>query len=192
MNFTNEQRRHLIEKYPYLIPRNMWTGEVDPNYNYDYIRGEGEIPQGWRRLFLMYCKAIHKPLRESNMIEKFQFSQIKEKYGTLRLYNFGLPQSIYYLETIYECFSKYICQRCGQWADVQTSDWIESLCNDCYNKDPEYRVDKLNKPKWASVEDWNREKEFSTITNYSYKSLIQEYDKIKDMTDEEFFNYLIQ
>jgi hypothetical protein len=46
MNLTKEQRKKLTELYPFLIPRNVFTDEIPENYDYDYIRGEGEIPFG--------------------------------------------------------------------------------------------------------------------------------------------------
>ena len=28
--------KELIERYPFLLPRNRWTGEIPEDYDYDY------------------------------------------------------------------------------------------------------------------------------------------------------------
>ena len=38
-----EQIKKLVERYPYLLPRNVWTGEVPEDYDYTYIIGV-EVP----------------------------------------------------------------------------------------------------------------------------------------------------
>ena len=58
MELTVEQNKKLVEKFPYLIPTNIWTGEVVDNYDYSYNEGECDLPIGWHRLFLLYCKNI--------------------------------------------------------------------------------------------------------------------------------------
>ena len=52
MDFTMEQNKALIEHFPYLQPRSLWTDEIAPDYSYDHIRGQWELPDGWGRLFL--------------------------------------------------------------------------------------------------------------------------------------------
>lgn len=190
--FTKEQRKRLIELYPYLQPTNIWTGEIPGGFDYDYVRGEGEIPEGWRRLFFMYCKAIRDPLIKANMLDKFKFSDIKEKYGTLRLYNMGYPENIGHITTLYEGFSQYVCENCGERASVVSYGWITSLCDRCWSDYPiDCPCDFLSKAKWAKVEIWDSKIKSLIGIYYSYKSLIKEYDKIKNLTNEEFYNYLI-
>ena len=135
MNLTKEQRKKLTELYPFLIPRNVFTDEIPENYDYDYIRGEGEIPFGWRRLFFMYCKKIRPILSEYNLLDNYRFNQLKEKYGTLRIYDNAAPAKIHILNSLYSCFANYICQRCGQFANFETSGWVESICENCYTKE---------------------------------------------------------
>ena len=54
---ANEQ---LIKFMPYLQPRNVWTDEIPKDYDYEYIRGEHEIPEGWLSLFLDIFTHIQK------------------------------------------------------------------------------------------------------------------------------------
>ena len=55
--YTVEQNKKLIEKFPYLMPINLWTLEPVKDYDFDYIRGDYELPDGFMRCFLLYCKA---------------------------------------------------------------------------------------------------------------------------------------
>ena len=95
--------KELIKNMPYLQPRNVWTDEIPKDYDYEYIRGEHELPEGWFSLFLDMCKDIRKPLEKSSYLNKFRFTQIKEKYGSLRVYNNGCP------EEVHDIFLKRIC-----------------------------------------------------------------------------------
>jgi hypothetical protein len=96
------------------------------------------LPEGWRKAF---CPQIWEELKnilaKANYVEDFTFSQIKEKYGTIRLYHLGVPSSIYEevsnWEAKYENLSEQVCINCGKPAEVITSGWITFLCKDCYN-----------------------------------------------------------
>ena len=86
LNLTKEENKMLIEYFPFLQPRNVWTDKIPEDYDYDYILGVGDLPYGWERLFLLYCKHLKVELDKFNFTDKFRFSQIKEKYGDMRLY----------------------------------------------------------------------------------------------------------
>ena len=81
MTLTSEQRKQLIDLYPYLQPCNLWTGKISEDYDYIYIREEHEIPEGWIRLFFLYCKNLRSRLVGTETIDKFRFSQLKERYS---------------------------------------------------------------------------------------------------------------
>ena len=55
-------RKALIEKYPYLQPRRMTDGKISTDYDYQYIVGEHDLPEGWLVLFLQACEDIRFPL----------------------------------------------------------------------------------------------------------------------------------
>lgn len=75
--------KQLIAKYPWLLPRNRWTGEVVEDYDYSYTELD-DMPDGWRAAFgEQMCEEIQQAL---NMMEPYQAAdfrivQIKEKYG---------------------------------------------------------------------------------------------------------------
>ena len=129
---TQEEIKKLVERYPYLLPRNVFSGALSKDYDYTYIRGIGEIPVGWNKLFLQLCEDIRQPLIDADYIDEFMFSQIKEKWGHLECYHFGAPETVYDIIDKYSVMASYICTRCGKPATCETQGYIESFCDDCW------------------------------------------------------------
>lgn len=132
LNLSKEENKRLIEYFPFLQPRNVWTDKILEDYDYDYILGVGDLPYGWERLFLLYCKHLKVELDKFNFTDKFRFSQIKEKYGDMRLYNNGYPKDSKCsdLEYIYSHLSTYVCQECGKPAKYESRGWIAQECEE--------------------------------------------------------------
>ena len=207
MDFTMEQNKALIEHFPYLQPRSLWTDEIVPDYSYDHIRGQWELPDGWHRLFLLYCMSIKPILAKADFVDRFRFSQIKEKYGVLTIYDNGCPQEIYQeicdLNYIYTRISKLICQQCGQFAIYESRGWVSYFCKDCsekiFDKDSLLPVDEpdyeINIEWWEAIKDeaGNSTGEYNKLQRqldaFPY---FEEYLNCLKMTDEEFLDYLFQ
>lgn len=188
-SFTPEQNKKLVEIYPYLMPRNVWTDEVLEDYDYSYIVGQHELPEGWLRLFLLYCKAIRPLLVDSNQIEKFRFSQVKEKYGSMRLYSFCYPEEMRDVEWLYSGYSEFVCQRCGRMAKMSTIGWIEQLCLDCYGSLKDNRTaEAVVKHRTMKIGRYTPDG-MKTIV-LSYREVNKEYMKCIKMSDEQFFRYI--
>lgn len=130
---SQEEVKQLIERYPYLTPRNVWTDKIPEDYDYTYIIGD-ELPQGWKKLFLQMCEDIRQPLIDSNYINNFRFTQVKEKYNTMRCYVTNAPKDIFQILFKYEVMAKFICTQCGQPATQEIQGYVISLCDECYNK----------------------------------------------------------
>lgn len=69
----------LIEKYPWLKSRNLWTGEeIDNNNEYTWL---DDMPNGWKKVFgLQLCEELDKILEKANYRNDYRISQIKEKW----------------------------------------------------------------------------------------------------------------
>lgn len=174
-NLTKEQQRNkeLIERYPYLLPRDAWTGEVIEDYDYTWIE-DCELPYGWRRLFLQMCEDIRQPLIDADYLDKFRFSQVKEKYNRMECYTLGAPEAVHDIISKYTMMACYVCSRCGKPATFETDGYVASYCDDCWqdfakqwkgrwlNFKPYYTVCGFSKDgswreKTISFEDeWNR------------------------------------
>lgn len=132
INENIQKNKELCERMPYLIPINPWTGKIPKGYDYSYIAGEYDLPKGWQKLFLQMCEEILPVLEKTNFKEKFQFSQIKEKFGWMRVYTFGAPEEVRDIIAKYEHVSGYVCSECGRPASFRTKGYILPYCNDCW------------------------------------------------------------
>lgn len=125
----------LIEKYPFLV--------VEDPYGSDNLTScwLDDLEPGWRAAFgERLCEDLVKSLKEDNCEDEFKFEQIKEKYGSLRLYAIGYGEHTKQVLAKYEELSKYICGHCGKVARYVTSGWIYPLCEECMLKVNSYRV----------------------------------------------------
>ena len=119
-------------RYPFYKVRNVWT---DKFMGYDHTLYD-HIPEGWRKAFgKQLSKELKKQLKKDNQLKTFRFSQIKEKYGTLRLYNFGCSEECMKLLDKYEKLSSHYCIKCGKKAKYETEGYILYLCEKCFKEE---------------------------------------------------------
>ena len=123
-------------KYPFIKTRNRWTGKF---MGYTFTEDE-QIPRGWYKAFGKDLlndikkagkesrKRIGKHLSWKKMIT---WEQIKEKFGTLRLYASATDEIMLVLDK-YEIMSRFYCINCGKKAKYVTHGWIEYYCEDCF------------------------------------------------------------
>lgn len=128
---TRDQVKELVDKLPFLYPRNVWTDEPVEDYDYDAIWWADGLPRGWRKLFLQCCEDIGEVLKKTDQLNTFRFNQVKEKYNTMRMYHQGTSQEAQDILNKYEYLSTFICQDCGKPAQYETGGWITSYCADC-------------------------------------------------------------
>lgn len=148
----------LCLRYPFLVPRSRWTGDV---IWYDEIDGAlydetrmsvggrvdafkttelDALPIGWMARFgLEVCEDVRTVLGRSaigDAVELYHIDQIKEKFGTLRWYSSGVPNDVYEDELrvidLYEDISARTCIQCGGFDRVRgTHGWISYECVHC-------------------------------------------------------------
>ena len=132
-----------------MQPRNVWTDNVAEDYDFSYtILDQFEI--GWRLAFgERLCTELKEALEKANYVDKFRFSQIKEKWGHLCLYNFGCNQEAWGVIHKYEKISKYTCGHCGKPATKVSTGWIYPYCDDCAEKSAKHEY-------FADINDFYR------------------------------------
>lgn len=141
---TKMQNKKLIKRYPFLLPRNCWTGKVVDDYDYSYTEYDC-IDIGWRKAF---GKLLLEDLREAciktNYLYELRLEQIKEKYGQLRIYTNAAPQEIHDVIRKYEFISEYVCIHCGKPEAIVVNNygWMLPLCKDCWNASNKRRESK--------------------------------------------------
>lgn len=133
-----EENKKLIARYPFLIPRNVFTDKVPENYDYSYTLLD-DMPSAWSNCFGEFlCEDLRELLIRSNYLDKYRITQIKEKFGELRWYDNGVPMSVHeeycILMDKYREISHYVCVNCGAFpANVCiVSGWIVPYCSTCY------------------------------------------------------------
>jgi hypothetical protein len=102
-----------------------------------------EHGDGWHGILRAACKLIdtHTNRRTQDgvtcdvfMLEtkpSFHFTQIKEKFGTIRLYHDGGDSYCDGVVDMAEAMSAVTCERCGAPGKPNDSGWISTLCEAC-------------------------------------------------------------
>lgn len=113
-------KEDLIRKYP------TWFASVTK----DMVGGFG-IGDGWMPMFTELCERI----AETNPPVGFYFTQIKEKFGLLRIYCRNGTDVIENLLAQYEKKSGSIGEMCGSTSEVETKGKgrIATWCRQCRN-----------------------------------------------------------
>lgn len=140
-------------KYPFYKRYNRWTGKF---CGYTYTEYD-QLNYGWQKAFgkqmsedikkagKEYRKTNHKYVSWKNMII---FTDIKEKYGTLRLYANCIDE-IQKVLTKYELLSLGYCIFCGKPTRYVTEGYINYLCEDCLMK--LYKINNVEDIKNDSI-----------------------------------------
>lgn len=188
MKLTVEQIKQLTTKYPYIIPRNLFTDEIVKDYNYTWTIADN-LPTGWTRLFLLWCKNANKIMSDKE-INTFRFSDVKQKYGTMRLNNFGATEAVHRLITKYEAYSYNICSCCGKLATRESMGWwIESYCRDC-SKNVKAATKPLKHKHTLHIIEYNKGKKHHHF--YPLWRVDMQYKKCLKMNDTKFINYILE
>ena len=159
------RNKKLVKRYPWIAP-------VDWNWNrikgYSFTMYD-DVPIGWKRAFgKIMLEEYREVLIRNHYLRDFQWEQVKEKYGTLRLYSNGAPKAALDLETKYDYISGFFCISCGRMnSPMLTGGWVEPLCEDCYNK----RITRQKR--------WHEKNCKGTFTYTPYKDLKKKDQEIE-------------
>ena len=74
--------KELIEKYPWLQYRNVWTDEKLENE----LTWLSDLPDGWSEAFgLQMVEELDQILRKANFQNDYKITQIKEKWRQFKV-----------------------------------------------------------------------------------------------------------
>lgn len=128
--------KELCERYPFLIPWKVRQGIIK-DFNYDYTLLDWMEP-GWREAFgIQMCEELREALIAADALERYQVTDVKEKYGELRWYSYGGTNSTHEIEKKYLLLSRGICGRCGKPATHIGTFWIYPYCDEHATSDAE-------------------------------------------------------
>lgn len=93
------------------------------------------MPIGWRKCFgIQMCKEIKQALLENGgrkALRKYRITQIKEKWGELRWYDFHSCQDVWNVIDKYAYISRHTCIECGRIAKYMSKGYICPYCEKC-------------------------------------------------------------
>lgn len=136
----SELENTLYEKYPQFFTNK------DKSIKESCMAWGCECGNGWFDIISSLCwmirqhednKVWRKKYLEENDPEKLKnepeyfpvkFDQIKEKYGTLRVYFSGGDEYVEGLVSMSEAISGKICEVCGNKGEPNKGGWITTLC----------------------------------------------------------------
>lgn len=108
---NQRKRDEILKKYPKMFKRVKYF----------------EIEDGWLDLLDQLCKLLEP------MLEEDQYAtQVKEKYGGLRVYMTVLSDKAWGIIEQFEEQSKKVCEVCGQPGFVRRNrGYMQALCDKC-------------------------------------------------------------
>lgn len=138
-----ELENKLYEKYP------QFFSNKDKGIKQSCMAWGCDCNNGWYEILASLCWMISQhernkednkkylekndPERLASLPEYFpvKFDQIKEKYGTLRVYFSGGDEYVEGLVSMAETISGKICEVCGNKGQPNKGGWITTLCDGC-------------------------------------------------------------
>lgn len=119
---THELEEQLYIDFPLLFANRETKGSC---MVYGCEHGDG-----WHGILRAACKKIADHERLA-IARTFRFVQIKEKYGTLRLYHDGGDSYCDGVVDMAEAMSAVTCEQCGAPGKPNDGGWISTLCEGC-------------------------------------------------------------
>lgn len=116
-----------------------WEDYLNNTYTFQksYYNGEQisyECGDGWFQLLKDMFEEIKEQMDKHN-IEVLYISQIKEKFGGLRVYADFPNKEIEDIAEKYENKSLTVCEYCGLPSHLRIfRGWVYNMCDPCYNK----------------------------------------------------------
>lgn len=152
-----QKNKALCKRFPFLIPRNVWTDKISwLNKPYDNTLAEW-FPKGWWKSFgLQLCEELREELLKYNYLHKYRITDIKEKFGEIRIYDDGSPKGCEVTHIIddYSALSENICMFCGapDTSMIEWGGWLTTICRECYDRNQRKNKNKLEYDFWKPTE----------------------------------------
>jgi hypothetical protein len=117
--------KEIILKYPELF------GEPPFDLKKTLVGFGFECSPYWYPVLEKGFKRISKIVKDKNY-DDFRIVQVKEKFGTLRIYTQPYIEEVENIirEMENECLT--ICENCGAPGKLRTNGWFSVLCDDCF------------------------------------------------------------
>ncbi|MDE7253819.1 MAG: hypothetical protein K2O32_12870 [Acetatifactor sp.] len=133
---NRELEKRLAEEFEFMRRGPLSEDGIDNLYNAFGI----ETGDGWYQLLYDMCREIAIVFETAEKPVTIEMVQIKEKYGTLRVYynlegENDVARKISDITQKYEDLSETVCEECGREGTLRTDlPWIQTLCDTCYGR----------------------------------------------------------
>jgi hypothetical protein len=116
-----------LTKYKFLFPKEWDT--IQNNLMFFWV----SCGDWWNTILYALFEEIQEIIQEDDSLYNFQFIQIKEKYGSLRLYYEWANSRIDNLCIAVEQLSCHVCEQCSEPGKIRDDlGRYQTLCEDCY------------------------------------------------------------
>lgn len=121
------------KKYPWLKIYDPYPEEGES----DHFEPELWIPEGWvKTLWDTMCEDLDRVIKAANLQDEFRIVELKEKYGSMRMFCNPYTPKINDITRTYEMLSEAVCACCGSIEGVKMVpwSWVSPYCRHCYGK----------------------------------------------------------
>lgn len=125
-----ELEDQLARDFPFMLAKNVWTGEVCCDDDGNAYGFPCSVNDGWYRLIHVLCRELTDLyIANGRDPSEIMMMQVKEKYGQLRFYTGGLIDGAHDIIYRYEEMSYEVCEICGDTGTLCVKGgWYQTLC----------------------------------------------------------------
>jgi hypothetical protein len=118
------RRQQLQDKYPFLRATSIQEGLMAFGF---------ECADGWLPILEKLFERFQELVDKEGSANRFRVTQVKEKYGTLRVYHNGGDAYEAFVDKA-EALSEVTCELCGQQGMIRDDGWVMVRCDRCYKE----------------------------------------------------------
>lgn len=129
-----ELEQQLIDSYPMLYEFSHLPTDDVPNPTPPIVFDGFACGDGWYRIVDCLSDFLESTINEHPKRPTIHATQVKQKWGRLRMYTDPMPDIAFGAIHMAEGFSSHMCESCGTVAEVdiqETDGWRAALCQDC-------------------------------------------------------------
>jgi len=128
MNDLNDFEQKMHQKYPEMLQG------LTMDMTKSCLAWGFECAEGWNDIIENMLEQLQ--IESNNQKEQVVIEQIKEKFGTLRVYHSGLySDNVNQIVRRAELKSAETCEVCGKKGEVRGGGWIKTLCDEHANNE---------------------------------------------------------